>query len=77
MIYPKLSETYKEMIDNDVATLISDAHKYAEFIINNSKDIILKGAEILKKKKILKIDELYNIINVTDLEIINLQYQYY
>ena len=39
--------------------------------------MIIQGAEILKKNKILKIDELYNIINVTDLEIINLQYQYY
>ena len=63
VIYPNNSEKYKEMIDADVANLISDAYAYAEFLIRNSKDLILEGAEILKKEKILTAETLLKLIN--------------
>jgi cell division protease FtsH len=63
VIYPSNSEKYKEMIDADVANLISDAYAYAEFLIRNSKDLILEGAEILKKDKVLTAETLLKLIN--------------
>ena len=39
IIYPSLSETYKEKIDNEVFNLINDAYAYSEFIIKNSKRV--------------------------------------
>jgi len=63
VIYPSNSETYKEMIDDEISTLIEDAYKYAEFIIQNSKDFILEGAELLKEKKTIKADELIELMN--------------
>ena len=62
-IYPSMSEKYKEMIDSEVAKLINEAHSYADFIIRNSKDLILEGAEILKRDKVLKSEQLVELIN--------------
>ena len=61
-IFPKNSEKYKEMIDNEILCLIIEAQKYAETIILQSKDFILECAELLKKEKILTIDTLNSII---------------
>jgi cell division protease FtsH len=63
LIYPSMSEKYKEMIDTEVSTLISDAYGYSEFIIRNSKDLILEGADILKNDKVLKSDTLLKLMN--------------
>lgn len=63
VIYPSNSERYKEMIDDEISTLIEDAYKYAEFIIQNAKDFILEGAELLKEKKCIKVDELIELMN--------------
>jgi ATP-dependent Zn protease len=62
-IYPSMSDKYKEMIDSEVATLLHTAYEYAEFIIQNSKDLILEGAEILKRDKLLKVDTLLELLN--------------
>ena len=62
-IYPSMSDKYKEMIDSEVATLLHSAYEYAEFIIQNSKDLILEGAEILKRDKLLKVDTLLELLN--------------
>ena len=62
-IYPSMSEKYKEMIDSEVAKLINEAHSYADFIIRNSKDLILEGSEILKRDKVLKAEQLVELIN--------------
>ena len=62
IIYPSMSDKYKEMIDEEINTLIDDAYGYAEFIIRNSKDLILEGAEILKQNKIMKSNELEELI---------------
>ena len=62
-LYPQLSETYKTMIDKDVFDLINDAYHNAEFIIRNSKKFIMEGASLLVEKKVLTLEELYNIYN--------------
>jgi ATP-dependent Zn protease len=62
IIYPNLSETYKEKIDNEVFDLINDAYAYAEFIVKNSKDLIHESAEILKREKILTAETLIELM---------------
>ena len=63
LIYPKTSEKYKEMIDNDVDSLIKDAYNCARLIIDNCKVLIQETSEILKKNKILKAEEIIDLIN--------------
>jgi cell division protease FtsH len=54
VIYPNNSEKYKEIVDDEVAGLINDAYGYAEFILRNSKEFLIEGAELLKKEKLLQ-----------------------
>ena len=63
IIYPKNSEKYKELIDNEIAQLIEDAYCYAQFIVNQSKDFILEGAELLKEKKAILAEDLIMLVN--------------
>ena len=63
IIYPSLSEKYKELIDIEVINLINDAYKCSKIIISNSKSLILETSQLLKKEKILKYDEIVDIIN--------------
>jgi len=63
IIYPSNSETYKEKIDDEITRLIEDAYRYAEFVIQNSKDFILEGAELLKDKKTIKSEQLMELMN--------------
>jgi cell division protease FtsH len=62
IIYPNLSEMYKEKIDNEVFNLINDAYAYAEFIVKNSKDLINESSQILKREKILTADTLIELM---------------
>lgn len=62
IIYPSLSEKYKEMIDNEVVNLLNEAYKCSHLLIQNSKEFILETSEILKKDKIIKVDRLNNLI---------------
>jgi ATP-dependent Zn protease len=62
IIYPNLSDKYKEKIDNEVVGLINDAYTMSKLILENSKDLILECAILLKKDKILKADRLLEII---------------
>jgi len=62
-IYPSMSEKYKEKIDCEVSKLINDAYAYGEFLIRNSKDLIIEGADLLKKKKVMKAEELLELMN--------------
>ena len=63
IIYPSLSDKYKELIDNNVVDLINNAYNYAEIIIIHSKDLIFETSEILKREKILKADKIEELIN--------------
>jgi cell division protease FtsH len=63
VIYPSLSDKYKELIDDDVVQLINDAYKYAQIILMKSKALINETAEILKKEKLLKADMIMDLIN--------------
>lgn len=62
VIYPSLSDKYKELIDDDVVQLINDAYKYAQIILIKSKALINETAEILKKDKLLKADRIMDLI---------------
>lgn len=63
LIYPSTSEKYKEIIDDEVSTLINDAYGYAEFILRNSKDLITEGSQILKENKILRAETMLKLMN--------------
>jgi len=51
------------MIDNDVIELINDTYDYSLFIVENTKDLIIECAEILKQTKLLKAEQIRDIIN--------------
>jgi cell division protease FtsH len=63
IIYPKNSEKYKELIDNEISQLIEDAYEYAEMIVNTSKDFIFEGAELLKENKAILAEDLILLMN--------------
>jgi cell division protease FtsH len=62
IIYPNGSEKYKEMIDNEIIRLIEDAYKYSEFIIRHSIDFIKESADLLKEQKMIRSEELIELI---------------
>jgi ATP-dependent Zn protease len=62
LIYPSKSEKYKEKIDEEVSELLISAHAYAEFILKNSRELIREGADILKRDRILLVNDLNNLI---------------
>jgi len=63
VIYPNLSDKYKELIDTDVIDMLHEAYRCAYFIVQNSKDLILEAADALKRDKLIKSDKLINLIN--------------
>ena len=73
VIYPSMSEKYKEMIDEEVAKLIHDAYGYAEFILRNSKEFMLEGAELLKRDKLIKAETLFELLNTKYSSILSLR----
>ena len=64
IIYPSLSEKYKETIDNEVLKLINQSYECAQFIITESKELIYETSEILKVDKILKADMINRLIRL-------------
>jgi len=62
IIYPSLSEKYKELIDIEVINLLNDAYKCANVLIQNAKDFIAETSEILKQDKIIKVDRLNQLL---------------
>jgi cell division protease FtsH len=74
IIYPSLSDKYKEMIDTEVVDLIDDANKYATFILKNCKELMLEGAEMLKRDKLLKAETLIDLIEAKYSDIFDLKY---
>jgi cell division protease FtsH len=72
-IYPSMSEKYKEKIDNEVSKLINDAYAYGEFLVRNSKELLIEGADILKKQKVMKAEELIELMNTKYNNVFNLK----
>lgn len=75
-IYPSMSEKYKEKIDSEMSKLIEDAYEYSVYLIQNSKELIMEGSQLLKKQKVMKAEELLQLMNdkyqyVFDLKIEN------
>ena len=62
IIYPSLSEKYKELIDNEVVNLLNDAYKCAHVMIQNAKDFIGETSEMLKKDKLIRVEKLNELI---------------
>ena len=58
IIYPRDSEKYKEIVDDEILQLIKDAYRFSAFIIEKAEEFIFESAEILKENKIIKIEEL-------------------
>jgi ATP-dependent Zn protease len=65
-LYPTNSEKYKEMIDNDIIKIIEDAYEYSKFIIQNSKEFVSKGAELLKTDKTVTAEQLIAMLEETN-----------
>jgi cell division protease FtsH len=76
IIYPSLSEKYKELIDNEVENLINEAYKCANLIIQNSKDFIEETSEILKQDKLIKVDKLNELIQTKYKHLENLKIEF-
>jgi cell division protease FtsH len=76
IIYPSLSEKYKELIDNEVVDLINDAYKCSNIIIEKSKDFIKETSEILKKDKLIKVNELNTLLQTKYKHLENLKIEF-
>jgi cell division protease FtsH len=63
IIYPSMSEKYKEIIDTEVFNLINEAYDYSNYILKNSKNLIIECASLLKRDKVLKAETILEIIN--------------
>jgi cell division protease FtsH len=64
LIYPSLSEKYKERIDHEVVHLIQDAYSISSFILKNCKEVIRECAQILNKDKILRSEQILELVNI-------------
>jgi cell division protease FtsH len=62
IIYPSLSEKYKELIDNEVVNLLNEAYRCANVLIQNAKEFIGETSVILKQDKIIKVDKLNELL---------------
>ena len=74
MIYPSLSDKYKEKIDTEVMELIDDANDYACYILSQSKDLMRECAELLKREKLVKAEVFHDLINTKYAYLLDLQY---
>ena len=76
IIYPSLSEKYKELIDNEVVDLLNEAYKCANLLIENSKEFIKETSEILKQDKIIKVDKLNELLHTKYKHLENLKIEF-
>ena len=58
LVYPRNSEKYKQLIDDDVLKLIKKAHQYARKIISQNKQLIYELSLRLQKEKMLKLEDI-------------------
>jgi cell division protease FtsH len=76
IIYPSLSEKYKELIDTEVVNLLNEAYKCANVIIENSKEFIKETSEILKQDKLIKVDKLNELLETKYKHLENLKIEF-
>jgi len=62
IIYPRISDKYKQIIDENINELIKHAHDCAYDKLCKAKDLIIIGANMLKKNKVIKEHELKELI---------------
>lgn len=62
-IYPDLSEQSKYAIDQEINSLLLMAHENAFAVIIDAKDMIIDCSELLKKDKVLKPEQIIEIID--------------
>ena len=72
LIYPSLSEKYKEKIDQEVIHLIQNAYSISNFIVKNCKEVIGECAQILTRDKILKAEHLLELVQTKYPSVLNL-----
>jgi len=72
-IYPQHSEKFKQLIDEEVLTLINDAYMFSEFIILNSKDFVYDVAQMLKRDKLITAETLDELVNTRYKHILELK----
>jgi cell division protease FtsH len=58
LVYPRNSEKYKELIDDDVLKLIKKAYQYARKMISQNKQLIYELSLRLQKEKMLKLEDI-------------------
>jgi len=73
IIYPKTSEKYKELIDDEVSKMIQDAYNMATVILRQCCYLIIETADILKSDKIIRIEMLKEIIETKYPEVLDLK----
>jgi cell division protease FtsH len=58
LVYPRNSEKYKQLIDDDVLKLMKNAYKYSKQIILSNKELIYDLSLMLQKDKVLKLEDI-------------------
>lgn len=58
LVYPRNSEKYKELIDDDVIKLIKKAYHYCRKMISQNKQLIYELSLMLQKEKMLKLEDI-------------------
>ena len=61
LIYPSLSDTYKEKIDKEVIELIQSASTYAMSLLTTNQDKITRGAKLLEEEKLITLETLSSL----------------
>jgi len=62
VVYPKNSEKYKEIVDEEIMNLIQNAYKSADFLIKQNLEAIIRGSSLLVEKQVLKAEEIDNLM---------------
>ena len=76
VIYPSRSEKYKEIVDVEIADLLNSAYQYSMYILEQSKELMLEGAELLKRDKIVSAATLEEIMRTKYPDVWNLKIEH-
>lgn len=62
VVYPKHSEKYKELIDEEIMALIQDAYKAADYLVKQNLQAVRRGGALLAEKHVLKAEEISELM---------------